>query len=76
MAIKDKVVIITGASSGIGAATAKKLAQKGVKLVLGARRQEKLAALTNEITKNGGQAVYQVTDVTKAEDNKKLVELG
>ncbi|MCV3323421.1 SDR family oxidoreductase [Pediococcus ethanolidurans] len=76
MAIKDKVVIITGASSGIGAATAKKLAQKGAKLVLGARRQEKLAALTNEITKNGGQAVYQVTDVTKAEDNKKLVELG
>ncbi|ATO55579.1 SDR family oxidoreductase [Loigolactobacillus coryniformis] len=76
MAIKDKVVIITGASSGIGAATAKKLAKKGAKLVLGARRADKLEALVDEITENGGQAIFQVTDVTKAADNQKLVELA
>lgn len=76
MAIKDKVVIITGASSGIGEATAKLLASKGAKLVLGARREEKLQALTEAITKDGGKAVYQETDVTKAEDNKKLVALA
>lgn len=76
MAIKDKVVIITGASSGIGEATAKALAEKGAKLVLGARRSDKLASLTKAITEAGGQAVYQVTDVTKKEDNLKLVELA
>ncbi|WEV43972.1 SDR family oxidoreductase [Lactobacillus sp. ESL0684] len=73
MAIKDKVVVITGASSGIGAATARLLAQKGAKLVLGARRTDKLATLASEITDAGGQAIYQVTDVTNKEDNLNLV---
>jgi NADP-dependent 3-hydroxy acid dehydrogenase YdfG len=76
MTIKDKVVIITGASSGIGEATAKLLAGKGARLVLGARREEKLRKLTDEITKDGGAAVFRATDVTKAEDNLKLVELA
>ncbi|WP_270334515.1 SDR family oxidoreductase [Ligilactobacillus acidipiscis] len=76
MAIKDKVVIITGASSGIGAATAKLLAQKGAKLVLAARREDKLQALVKSIQAQGGEAVYQITDVTKREDNQKLVELA
>lgn len=76
MAIKDKVVIITGASSGIGEVTAKLLASQGAKLVLGARRENHLQQLTEAITKDGGEAVYQVTDVTNVEDNQKLVELA
>ena len=76
MAIKDKVVIITGASSGIGEATARLLASKGAKLVLGARREDKLQKLADEIVQAGGEAVYHVTDVTKIEDNNKLVELA
>ncbi|MEW9676091.1 SDR family oxidoreductase [Lentibacillus sp. L22] len=76
MAIKDKVVIITGTSSGIGEATAKLLASKGAKMVLGARREDKLQKLTEAISKDGGEAIYQVTDVTKVEDNQKLVELA
>lgn len=76
MAIENKVVIITGASSGIGEATAKLLAEKGAKVVLGARREEKLKEISDDITNNGGEAVYQVTDVTQREDNKKLVELA
>lgn len=76
MAIKDKVVIITGASSGIGEATAKLLASCGAQLVLGARREKKLQEITEAIKKESGQAVYQVTDVTKVEDNKSLVELA
>ena len=76
MAIKDKVVIITGASSGIGEATARLLASKGAKLVLGARREDKLQKLVGEIAQDGGEAVYHVTDVTKIEDNKKLVDLA
>ncbi|ALX49121.1 SDR family oxidoreductase [Lentibacillus amyloliquefaciens] len=74
MATKDKVVVITGASSGIGEATAKLLASKGAKVVLGARRGDKLQELAEAISKAGGQDIYQVTDFTKAEDNQKLVE--
>jgi NADP-dependent 3-hydroxy acid dehydrogenase YdfG len=62
--IKDKVVIITGASSGIGEATAKELALKGAKLVLAARREDRLKKLQDEIVASGGEAVYKVTDVT------------
>ncbi|AVK62417.1 oxidoreductase [Lactobacillus sp. CBA3605] len=76
MSIKGKVVIITGASAGIGAATAKLLASKGAKLVLGARRESKLQAMVDEIIAAGGEAVYRVTDVTKVADNQALVELA
>ncbi|WP_130858797.1 SDR family oxidoreductase [Gracilibacillus phocaeensis] len=76
MAIKDKVVVITGASSGIGEATARLLASKGAKVVLGARREDKLQELAEAIATNGGEAVYQITDVTKVEDNQSLVELA
>ena len=54
--IQGKVVIITGASSGIGEATAKELASKGAKLVLAARREDRLKKLQEEIRNNGGQA--------------------
>ncbi len=62
--LKNKVAIITGASSGIGEATAHLLAEKGVKVVLAARRVEKLEALKNDIEKNGGTAEIVVTDVS------------
>ena len=74
--IKDKVVIITGASSGIGEATAKLLASKGAKVVLGARREDKLKQIVEEIEKDGGQAVYQELDVTKPSDNNAIARLA
>ncbi len=74
--IRDKVVIITGASSGIGEATAKLLASKGAKVVLGARREQELKQLVDEIQGDGGQAVYQVMDVTNPSDNADIVELA
>ena len=74
--IKDKVVIITGASSGIGEATAKLLASKGARVVLGARREQKLKQLVDEIQNAGGQAVYQVMDVTNPSDNARIVALA
>lgn len=63
--IKDKVAIVTGASSGIGHATALALSKAGTKVAIGARRTDKLSELENEITKNGGQAFSQKLDVTK-----------
>ena len=74
--IKDKVVIITGASSGIGEATAYKLAAHGAKLVLGARREDRLKAIADKINADGGEAVYRATDVVKPEDNDALVALA
>ena len=74
--IKDKVVIITGASSGIGEATAKLLASKGAKIVLGARREDKLKQIADEIVLSGGLAIYQVLDVTKQEENDRIVQLA
>jgi len=66
--IKDKVAIVTGASSGIGYATALALSKAGAKVAIGARRTDKLSELENEITKNGGQAFSQKLDVTKKSD--------
>ncbi|MFT3688614.1 SDR family oxidoreductase [Paenirhodobacter sp.] len=74
--IKDKVVIITGASSGIGEATARLLAKQGAKVVLGARREDRLKQIADEISKDGGQAVYQVLDVTRPSDNEAIVSLA
>ncbi len=74
--LANKVVIITGASSGIGEATAYKLAEQGAKIVLAARREDKLKAIAGNIKANGGEAVYRVTDVVKAEDNHALVALA
>lgn len=68
MKLKDKVVIITGASSGIGEATAKKLAKEGAKLVLMARSEDKLEKLKNEIEDEGGKALVASGDVVKRKD--------
>ncbi|NKX63644.1 SDR family oxidoreductase [Labrenzia sp. 5N] len=74
--IKGKVVIITGASSGIGEATAKLLASKGAKIVLGARRTEKLETIANEIKAADGEAIYQELDVTVPAENEAIVKLA
>jgi NADP-dependent 3-hydroxy acid dehydrogenase YdfG len=62
--IQNKVVIITGASSGLGEATAKRLAKHGAKLMLAARREDRLQELVAKIEQEGGTAKYQVTDVS------------
>ncbi|WP_137662584.1 SDR family oxidoreductase [Enterococcus hulanensis] len=72
----SKVIVITGASSGIGEASAKLLAAKGNKVVLGARREEKLKQIVEEIKADNGEALYQLTDVTDSEDVEKLVKLA
>ena len=69
--IKDKVVVITGASSGLGEATARLLAQNGAKLMLGARRVDRLTTLTQEI---GQPEAFLATDVTDADQVKALVD--
>jgi len=74
--IRDKVAIITGASSGIGEATAKLLAGKGAKVVLGARREDKLKRIAQAIEKDGGQVAWQVLDVTRQSDNYAIVKLA
>lgn len=72
--LTDTVTIVTGASSGIGAATAKRLAADGSKVVLAARSEDKLSQLVAEITDAGGTAAYRVTDVTDAHDLLGLVD--
>lgn len=74
--MQDKVVVLTGASSGIGKSLAGKLAHMGAKLVLAARREERLIELQQEIREAGGEAVYQVTDVSKKELVSALMEFA
>lgn len=74
--IAGKVVLITGASSGLGESTAELLASRSAKLVLVARRADRLAALVERIRAAGGDAVYQVVDVTKAADLEQAVALA
>ncbi|RXR06572.1 SDR family oxidoreductase [Pseudoxanthomonas composti] len=76
MTLHNKVVIITGAGSGMGRATALHLAALGAKVVLGARRAPRIAAVAGQIASAGGQAVYRQTDVTRLEDVQALVELA
>ncbi|MEU2723821.1 SDR family oxidoreductase [Streptomyces smyrnaeus] len=74
--IDGKVVAITGAGSGIGEATALLLAERGARLVLGARRSERLGDLVTRIEKAGGSAVQLRTDVTRRADLQALVALA
>jgi len=70
--LTNAVTVVTGASSGIGAATAKRLGASGAKVVLAARNEDKLRALVSEITEAGGTATYRVTDVIDRADAKAL----
>ncbi|MFJ4671439.1 SDR family oxidoreductase [Kitasatospora purpeofusca] len=70
--IRGKVVAITGASSGIGEATAVGLAERGALLVLGARREDRLNAVVDRITARGGTATGVLVDVTRREDLRRL----
>jgi NADP-dependent 3-hydroxy acid dehydrogenase YdfG len=74
--INGKVVAITGASSGIGEATARLLAERGAVVVLGARRTERLDKITQEIRDQGGRAVARATDVTRPEDLQRLTAVA
>ena len=72
--IADKVVVITGASSGIGASTARLLAGSGAKVVLGARRTDRIDALVKDITAKGGAALGIQADVTKRSEVEALAQ--
>src|SRR4051812_1187887 len=66
--IADQVIVLTGASSGIGLTTARMAAKQGARLVLAARNEEALRQLTEEINRGGGQAAYVVADVGSEDD--------
>lgn len=72
--IQDKVVVITGASSGLGEAAARLLSAQGATVVLGARRRDRIEALAAELTQRDGKALALTTDVTDHEQVKRLVD--
>jgi NADP-dependent 3-hydroxy acid dehydrogenase YdfG len=72
--IGGKIVVITGASSGLGEAAARLLSAQGASVVLGARRAERLQSLADELTRKGGKALAVTTDVTHRDQLKKLVD--
>ena len=72
--IKDKIVVVTGASSGLGEATGRLLSAQGATVVLGARRADRLQALAKDIEARGGKALALETDVTRREQVKALVD--
>ena len=73
---QSKVIVLTGASSGIGEATAHRLAAQGHRLVLGARRTDRLQSLCQTLQSLGFQAVFQAVDVTRLEDVQRMVSLA
>jgi NAD(P)-dependent dehydrogenase (short-subunit alcohol dehydrogenase family) len=72
--IQGKVIVITGASSGLGEAAARLLAAQGARVALGARRQDRIQALARELTAAGGQAIAVTTDVTDRAQVQRLVD--
>ncbi|EMR01994.1 SDR family oxidoreductase [Cesiribacter andamanensis] len=72
--LSDQVIVITGASSGIGLATAKAAAKKGARLVLAARNREALQELEQQIKAEGGEALHVVADVGKREEVQKIAD--
>ena len=72
--LREQVIVITGASSGIGLVTAKRAASRGARVVLAARNENDLRTACDEIRRGGGRAVYVVADVTSPNDVKKIGE--
>jgi NAD(P)-dependent dehydrogenase (short-subunit alcohol dehydrogenase family) len=72
--LDGKVAVITGGNSGVGAATAKLFAKEGAKVVISARREAQLLEVAKEIQDNGGEVLTVVTDISKSEDAKNLIE--
>jgi len=72
--LEGKVVVITGASSGLGEATARLLSAQGATVALGARRVDRIQALADELTNSGGKALAVATDVTDPDQVKALVD--
>lgn len=72
--IKDKVVIVTGASSGLGEAAVRRLAKHGAKVMLAARREERLKDIIADLKESGAQASYQVTDVSNRSEVEALAK--
>ncbi|MBM7326124.1 SDR family oxidoreductase [Agrobacterium sp. S2] len=72
--LKDKIILITGASSGIGEAVGRSVARAGATVFLGARRVERLKVLSEEINAGGGNAIYQQVDVTSRKDVQAFVD--
>jgi len=72
--IEGKVVVVTGASSGLGEATARLLSSQGATVVLGARRLDRIKSLADELIRKGGKALAIQTDVTQVDQVKRLVE--
>lgn len=73
-AINGKIIVITGASSGLGEATARRLSEQGATVVLAARRSDRITALAEELKGLGRQALAVTTDVTKVEQVQALVD--
>lgn len=74
MTEQEKVILITGASSGIGEATARRLAADGHRVVLGARRTDRLEKLSHDLRAHGGTASYRRLDVTSLDDMRSFVD--
>ena len=72
--LKEQVIVVTGASSGIGLATARIAASRGAKVVLAARDRESLVSIVDEITSRGGEAIYVVADVSEFDDVRDIVD--
>jgi NADP-dependent 3-hydroxy acid dehydrogenase YdfG len=74
MTLADKVIAITGASSGIGEATARLVVDRGATVALGARRTERLEGLADQLRSEGGKALVETVDVTRREDVQRFVD--
>ncbi|WP_457789877.1 SDR family oxidoreductase [Pseudomonas sp. PL-6] len=72
--VEGKVIVITGASSGIGEATARLLASRGAKVMLGARRTDRLEQIAGEIQGTGGTAAFRALDVTSRQDVRDFID--